>query len=180
LGHLLLSFIGSLLESLYQFLRRRIRQSLLARYAKSHGYTFSARNLAESVTFSVNAFSRSPSKEYKVGRATNIIQGSMNGLKFIYFEKTLIEVGEDNAEEPVATRSVVSIVNSAGQRFESELAFDKNLPFYRENGGICFWWNDAGFDAKAIPVKKLDRWLVDIARTFETGASKPALAHESC
>lgn len=178
MGHLLFSLIGSPLESFYKFLRRRIRQSQLSRYAKSHDYAFSAKNCVESITFSADAFSRSPSKEYKVSRATNIIQGSMNGVKFIYFEKTLIEIGEDDAEEPVATLSVVSIASSAGQNFESGLAVDKDLPFYRENDGICFWWNDAGPESKAIPVRKLDHWLTDIASTFKTETSRPILAHE--
>jgi hypothetical protein len=178
LGHLLFSFIGSLLESFYKLLRRRIRQAQLSRYAKSHDYAFSAKNCAESITFSADVFSRSPSKEYKVGRAANIIQGSMNGLRFIYFEKTLIEVGEDGAEEPVATCSVVSIARSSGQNFESRLAIDKDLPFYRENDGTCFWWNDAGPESKAIPVRKLDHWLTDIASTFKTETSRPTLAHE--
>jgi hypothetical protein len=128
------------------------------------------------MTFSVDAFSRSPSKEYKVGRAANIIQGSTNGLRFIYFEKTLIEVGEDGAEEPVATRSVVSIARAPGQNFESGLAVDKDLTFYRENDGFCFWWNDA--QSKAIPVRKLDHWLTDIVSSFNTETSRPTLAHE--
>ncbi len=178
MGHLLFSFIWSLLESFYKFLRLRIRQSQLERYAKSHGYSFSAKNCVERITFSAETFSRSLSKEYKVGRAANIIQGSINGLRFIYFEKTLIEMGEDGAEEPVATHSVVSIAHSAGQDFESGLAFDKDLPFYRENDGICFWWNDAGSMSKAIPIKKLDQWLADIASTFKPEASRRALAHE--
>jgi len=178
LGHLLFSFIGSLLESFYTFLRRRIRQSQLSRYAKSHDNAFSAKNCVESITFSADAFSRSPSKEYKVSRATNLIQGSMNAFRFIYFEKTLIEVGEDGAEEPVATHSFVSIARSAGQNFESGLAVDKDLPFYRENDEICFWWNDAGPESKAIPVRKLDHWLTDIASTFKTESSRPTLAHE--
>jgi hypothetical protein len=177
LGHLLFSYIESLLESFYTFLRPRIRQSQLSRYAKSHDYAFSAKNCAESITFSADVFSRSPSKEYKVGRAANIIQGNTNGLRFIYFEKTLIEVGEDGAEEPVATRSVVSIARVPGQNFESGLAVDKDLTFYRENDAICFWWNDA--ESKAIPVRKLHDWLTDIASTFTTETSTPTLAHES-
>jgi hypothetical protein len=132
----------------------------------------------EPITFSADVFSRSLSKEHKVGRASNIILGSINGLRFIYFEKTLIEIGEDGQEEPVATRSVVSIAHSAGRQFQSGLAFDKELPFYRENDGICFWWNDADSMSKAIPVKKLDQWLVDIAGTFEIETSRPALAHD--
>jgi hypothetical protein len=132
----------------------------------------------EPITFSADAFSRSLSKAHKVGRASNIIQGSINGLRFIYFEKTLIEISEDGEEKPVATRSVVSIAHSTGQQFESGLAFDKELPFYRENDGICFWWNDAVSLSKAIPLKKLDRWLADIASTFETETSRPALAHD--
>jgi len=175
LGHLLFSFI-EFLESCYTFLCRRIRQSQLSRYARSHDYAFSAKNCAESITFSADVFSRSPSKEYKVGRAANIIQGSMNGLRFIYFEKTLIEVGKDGAEEPVATRSVVSIARFADQNFESGPAVDKDLTFYRENDGIFFWWNDAG--SRAIPVRKLDHWLTDIASTFKTETSMPTLAHE--
>jgi hypothetical protein len=178
LGHLLFSFIGSLLESFYKFLRRRIRQSQLSRYAKSHDYTFSAKNCAERITFSAAGFSQSPSKEYKVGRATNIIQGNMSGLRFIYFEKTLIEVDEEGAEKPVATCSTVSIARSAGQNFESGLAVDKDLFFCRENDGICFWWNAAGPESKAIPVKKLDDWLTDIASTFKAETSRPTLVHE--
>lgn len=178
MGHWLGSFLWFLLESLYRFLRRRIRQSQLVRYAKSRGYSFCAKNLTDSISFSVDLFSRSPSKEYKVGRAANIIQGSIHGLRFIYFEKTLIEMGEDDTEEPVATRSVVSIANSAGQSFESVLAFDRELPFYRDDNGICFWWNDASAMTKAIPVKKLDLWLGDIAGTFKIETSRPALAHQ--
>jgi hypothetical protein len=178
LGHLLSAFIGSLLESLYKFLRRRIRQSQLSRYAKSHNYAFSAKNCDEGITFSAAGFSQSPSKEYKVGRAANIIQGNMNGLRFIYFEKTLIEVGEGGAEEPVATRSAVSITLSAGQNFESGRAVEKDLTFCRESDGICFWWNDVGPKSKAIPVKKLDHWLTDITGTFKTEISTPVLAHE--
>jgi len=178
LGHLLSVFIGSLLESFYKFVRQRIRQAQLRRYAKSRDYAFSAKNCAESITFSADVFSRSPSKEYKVGRAANIIQGSVNGLRFIYFEKTLIEVDEDGAEEPVATRSAISIALAADQNFESGLAVDKDLTFYRESDGICFWWNDAGPKSKAIPVKKLDHWLTDIASTFKTEISTPVLAHK--
>ena len=178
MGHLLSVFVGSLLESFYKFFRRWIRQVQLSRYAKSRDYAFSAKNCVESIIFSANVFSGSPSKEYKVGGAANIIQGSMNGLRFIYFEKTQIEVGEDGAEEPVATCSAVSIALSAGQNFESGLAVDKDLPFWRENDGICFWWIDSGPESKAIPVKKLDHWLTDIASTFKTEISRPVLAHE--
>ena len=58
------------------------------------------------------------------------------------------------------------------------LAIDKDLPFYRENDGICFWWNDAGPESKAITVRKLDDWLTDIASTFKIETSKPTLVHE--
>ena len=170
---LLFSFIA-LIESFSTFLCRRIREEQLSRFAELHDYVFSTWNDTESIAFSADIFSRSPSKEYKVGRAVNIIQGSMNGLRFIYFEKALIEV-VNGAEEPVATRSVVSIARSAGQNFESGLAIDKDLTFYRENDGICFWWNNA--KSKAIPVKKLDHWLTDIASTFKAEISRPVLAH---
>jgi hypothetical protein len=169
-------YLESLFESLYRFLRRRIRRSQLARYAESHGCSFCAEDGGIGTPVSSDIFSKNPSKEYKFGNATNIIQGSMNRLRFIYFEKTLIEVGEDGAEEPVATRSVVSIARSAGQNFESGLAVDKDLLFYRENDGICFRWNDT--ESKAIPVRKLDHWLTDIASTFKTETSRPTLVHE--
>jgi hypothetical protein len=177
-GHLLFSFIGSLLESAYQSLRLRIRQLQLIRYAKLHGYSFSAKNADNGIAFSLNAFSLSPSKDYRVDRATNVIRGSIDGLPFIYFEKVLLEVGEDSAEKPVASRSLVSVGHPADKYFAAEIAFDKELPFYREEGGICFWWNDASVEAKAVPVKKLDQWLAEIRSTFKSLSSEHALASE--
>jgi hypothetical protein len=97
-------------------------------------------------------------------------------VRFTYFEKALIEDGRDSAEE-TATRSIVAIDNSANEYFESGEAFDKDLVFYRENGKTCFWWN--GINSRGvIPVKKLEQWLADIARTFKTGVSRASSSHE--
>jgi len=156
------------LEPLYRFVRRRIRRARLARYAESHGCSFCAEDGGIDIPVSSDIFSKNPSKEYKFGKAANIIQGSTQGMRFTYFEKTLIEEGRDSAEDPGATRSIVAIDNSANDHFESGEVFDKDLVFYRENGKICFWWN--GFNSRGpIPVKQLEPWLADIASTFKTG-----------
>jgi hypothetical protein len=133
---------------------------------ESHGCSFCAEDDGVGIPVSVDIFSKNPSKEYKFGKTANIIQGSMQGLRFTYFEKALIEDGRDSAEE-TATRSIVAIDNSANEHFESGEVFDKDLVFYRENGKICFWWN--GNSSGVIPVKKLEQWLADIAGAFKTG-----------
>ena len=155
-----------LLASLYNFARRRIRRSRLKQYAESHGCSFCAEDDG-GFAISRNILRKSPSK-YKYVKATNIIQGSTQGLRFTYFEKSLIETGGDSAGEAVETRSIVAIDCSANDHFESGKVFDKDLVFYRENGKICFWWNDIN-SRGAIPVKKLEQWLADIASTFRTG-----------
>ena len=167
------------LESLYEFVYRWIRQSRLGQYAKFHGYSFCREDADNSISFSGDIFDRNPSKEYKFSNAANIIQGSAQGLSFTYFEKTLIEDVGGSKEEPVATRSIIAIDSLSSEHFESGEAFDKDLTFYRENGGICFWWRGTGSSSeKAIPVKKLEQWLADIASTFKTEVAKAALIHE--
>ena len=158
------------LEPLYRFVRRRIRRARLARYAESHGCSFCAEDGGIDIPVSSDIFSKNPSKEYKFGKAANIIQGSTQGLRFTYFEKALIENGRGCAEETAATRSIVAIDNSANRYFVSGEVFAKDLVFYRGNGKICFWWN--GFNSKgAIPVKQLEPWLADIVSTFKRKVS---------
>jgi hypothetical protein len=172
----LFSFLESLLESLYEVVHRWIRQSRLVHYAEFHGCSFCPEDPDNSISFSGDIFSKNPSKEYKFSNAANIIQGSAHGLRFTYFEKTLIEDGGDFEKKPVATHSIIAIDSSASEHFESGEAVDKDLTFYRENGGICFWWRGTGSSSeKAIPVKRLEQWLADIASTFKTGVAKAAL-----
>jgi hypothetical protein len=170
-------YLLSLLVFLYRVVHRWIRQSRLVRYAEFHGYSFCTEDPDNSISFSGNIFSKDPSKKYKFSNAANIIQGSAQGLRFTYFEKTLIEDVGGSEEEPVATRSIIAIDSLSSEHFESGEAFDKDLTFYRENGGICFWWRGTG-SSSAIPVKKLEQWLADIASTFKTGVAKAALIHE--
>ncbi|HVG92467.1 MAG TPA: hypothetical protein VNB54_13320, partial [Alphaproteobacteria bacterium] len=144
------------------------RRSRLKQYAESHGCSFCAEGDGIGFAVSRNIFSKNPSKEYKFGKAANIIQGSTQGLRFTYFEKALIEVGGDSAEEAVETRSIVAIDYSANDHFASGEVFDKDLVFYRENGKICFWWNGIN-SSGGIPVKLLAQWLADIASAFKTG-----------
>ena len=119
--------LESLLESLYGVVRRWIRQSRLVHYAESHGYSFCPEDPDNSISFSGNIFSKDPSKEYKFSNAANIIQGSAHGLRFTYFEKTLIEDVGDSEEEPVATRSIIAIDSLSSEHFESGEAVDKDL-----------------------------------------------------
>ena len=156
------------LEPLYRFVRRRIRRARLARYAESHGCSFCAEDGGIGLPVSSDIFSKNPSKNYKFGKAINIIQGSTQGVRFTYFEKALIEDGRGCYEETAATRSIVAMDSSANERFESGEVFKKDLVFYRENGKICFWWNGIN-SSGGIPVKLLEQWLADIASAFKAG-----------
>jgi hypothetical protein len=149
---------------LFNLLSRWIRRSRLTQYAKAHGYSFYEEDRNNRIQFSGMPFTQSPSESYKLSHAANIIQGAISGLKFIYFEKTQIQVSEDGREKPSGTRSMIAIDKSANDRFESSITFDKSLIFYREDGTICFYWNGANSDGvKPIPVDELDQWLSDIA-----------------
>jgi hypothetical protein len=142
------------------------RRFRLGKYAKSRGYSFSEDDIGNRIAFSQIPFPQNPSESYMLGSAINIIEGAMAGLKFTYFEKTQVIVSGSKIGEESGVRSVVAIDQSANDRFESR--FDKNLVSYRDNGTICFYWNDVKSDrAKPIPIDRLDHWLADIAATFE-------------
>ncbi|HEX7287984.1 MAG TPA: hypothetical protein VF532_17485 [Candidatus Angelobacter sp.] len=157
--------------TLFNFLCRKIRQWRLARYARSRACSFCPEDLSNSISFSQDIFPRNPSTEYKLSSAMNVIQGSLHGLKFTYFEKVLIADSGVSAGKPQATRSIITIDKSAGRSFASGETIDKDLAFGRENGGLYFWWNDPGSGFRAIPLSKLDRWLADVASTFHAEVS---------
>jgi hypothetical protein len=170
--------LGSIFEFLLKLLHRWIRRSRMARFARSHGWSFRAGEIGSAFPVPANIFSTEPSKAYKLSSAANVIRGSLHGLGFTYFEQTLIVDSGFSVGDAAGTRSVVALYGSATESFESEAAFAKHLIFYCENENVYFLWNNSGSVPEAIPIKQLDQWLADIAGTFKTRVRAPALACE--
>jgi hypothetical protein len=170
--------LGLLLDSLFRFLKRWVRRSRVARVAESHGWSFLAEESGSGLGVPASICSTDPSKAYKLSSAANVIRGSLHGLGFTYFEKTLIVDSGFFVGETAGTRSVVAVFGPATGSFESDTAFARHLIFYREKDSVYFLWNSQGADPEAIPVKQLDQWLADITGAFKVGVQAPVLAGE--
>ena len=168
--------LGSLLDFLFKLLHRWIRRSRIAGLARSRGWSFRAEETGNALPVPANIFTAAPSKAYKLSQAVNIIRGSLNGLEFTYFEKTLIVDSGFFVGDSAGTRSIVTVYGGATESFASDAAFASLLIFYRESGSIYFLWNSTDSTPEAIPIKELEQWLADIAGTFKGGVRARPLA----
>jgi hypothetical protein len=170
--------LESILEFFLKFFHRWMQRARMAQFARSHRWSFRAEESGSCLPVPANIFSTEPSKAYRLSDAANVIRGSLHGLGFTYFEKTLIVDSGFSVGEAAGTRSIVAIYGSASESFASDAAFAKHLIFHRDDGNVYFLWNSPGRTPEAIPIKQLDQWLADIAGTFATEGRAPALARE--
>jgi hypothetical protein len=163
-----LSFI--LMATLVTTLLAWIRTARVARFARTHGYTFSkGPDNPSQEPFSSRASTRTLfwwSTQIKYAR--NVVRGEAGGVAFVYFEQSVelqngIIAGTRGSD--IYSRSIIAGKVMPGFNLQPDQDSDDDVKVKQDGA----WWYIIWKGKRPVPVRKLEYFFTVAAGTIERG-----------